>query len=180
MTASGSQIPRWPALPPTLKDLLNDIEAETEDDPRHPRPWDLAALPDDLQHVVWEWLPKAVAWVNECYAWQPETVIPPCWREHPHLALELAVLVFGRELAYRSTHTRELSQWHDELHATQGRMNSALGPAGLTDCQRGLHASRPAAYELESYALCADSWSQTKESGPRTGQPGESRMRIAE
>lgn len=156
MTAPGSQISRWPALPPPLKDLLDAIEAETEDDPRHPRPWDLALLPDELREVVWEWLPQAVAWINECYAWQPETVLPPCWREHPHLVLELAILAFGRELAYRSTRTQEPSQWHDDLQAVQNRMSAALGTVGLTECQRGLHADRPAAYELERYGRCTE------------------------
>jgi hypothetical protein len=144
-------IPRWPALPPVLRDLLADIEAETEDKPRHPRPWDLASLPDAFRDAVWDWLPQAVSWINECYPWQPEVVIPPCWREHPHLALELAVLAFGRELAYRAAGTPEPRQWHDDLHEFHKRMIAAVGTLGLTECQKGSHAVRPAAYQLERY-----------------------------
>ncbi|WP_156869639.1 hypothetical protein [Sporichthya polymorpha] len=152
MSDSHTSVPRWPALPPTLRDLLGKIEAETEDDLRHPRPWDLASLPDELHASVWGWLAQAVAWINECYAWQPETVIPPCWREHPHLALELAVLAFGREIAHRSSGTQEPAQWHQDLHDFHSRMAAALGAIGLQECQRGIHGERPARYELERYA----------------------------
>jgi hypothetical protein len=154
MTVGGADLPSWPELPQLLKDLLNDIEAETEDDSRHPRPWELASLPDALHPVVWQWLPQAVAWINRCYAWQPEVVIPPCWREHPHLALELAVLAFGRELAYRSTKTQDPSEWHNDLQAMQTRMVAAVGAIALTECQKGTHRERPAAYELEHYERC--------------------------
>lgn len=152
MTAPDSHISRWPALPSVLQDLLSDIEAETEDDPRHARPWDLASLPDELREPVWEWLTKAVRWINGCYAWQPETVIPPCWRQHPHLALDLAVLAFGRELAYRSTKALEPGEWHDSLQTVQTRMVAAIGAVDLTECQKGGHRERPAAYALERHA----------------------------
>lgn len=154
MTKPSREIPRWPALPPALAILLDAIEAETDDEPRSPRPWDVASLPDELQEAGWAWLTQAVTWVNECYAWQPETVIPPCWREHPHLVLELAVLSFGRELAYRSTKTQEPSEWHNDLQAVQGRMVAAVGASDLTECQKGTHRERPSAFELERYGRC--------------------------
>ncbi len=154
MTARAIHLPLWPTLPPRLEALLTAIESEIEDGPRHPRPWNLAALPDELREMVWDWLPRAVEWINQSYAWQPDTVIPPCWREHSHLVLELVVLAFGHELAARSTDTRELTQWHDDLRALQERMAQALGP-GLTECQRGSHAPRPSSYELDRYALHA-------------------------
>jgi hypothetical protein len=149
VTVPVGSVPRWPTLPPALKDLLSSIEGETEDVARHPRPWDLASLPDAYREVVWAWLSEAVTWLNASYAWQPETVIPPCWREHPHLALELAVLAFGRELAYRSTRTREPGEWHDDLSEGWKRMVAAVGELEMTECQRGTHRDRPAAYELE-------------------------------
>lgn len=151
MTVETSALPAWPALPMKLDALLVDIEAEGETDPRHPRPWDLAVLPEPLREPTWQWLGEAVRWMNLCGAWQPDAVIPPCWRRHPHLALELAVLAFGRELAARAPVPDELRDWHDQLHEFHGRMVDALGESGLKDCQRGRHGDRPSTYELDQY-----------------------------
>ncbi|MGQ0843489.1 MAG: hypothetical protein ACT4QF_05090 [Sporichthyaceae bacterium] len=158
----AAPIPEWPELSPDLESLLLNIEAEQETGPRHPRPWDLAALPESLREPTWTWLEAAVRWINLCGGWQPTTVVPPCWARHPHLALELAVLAFGREIAARTTLPDHLRDWHVDLQAFQVRMADALGETALKDCQRGKHGDRPSAYELESYEQAA--------TNPQTGR----------
>lgn len=151
MTSDTVLVPAWPMLPNTLDGLLIDIKDEEATGPPHPRPWDLAALPDPLRETTWEWLDGAVRWINLCFGWQPHAVIPPCWRRHLHLAIEIAVLAFGRELARRTAVPDQLRGWHEQLHAFHVRMAEGMGESGLADCQRGRHGDRPSAYELEQY-----------------------------
>ncbi len=115
-------VPPWPALPDELAALLADIAAEEEDQPPYPRPWELGSLPEDLREPTWAWLHAAVTWINSCYGWKAETVIPACWPQHPHLALDLAVLAFTRELAARMTIPRDLRYWHSDLYTFHAQM----------------------------------------------------------
>ncbi len=151
MAVKIGAVPVWPELPDELRDLLTDIAAEAEDQAPHVRPWELGSLPEPLREPTWAWLDSAVSWINHCYGWKAETVIPACWQQHPHLALDFAVLAFAREFAARSTLTRELRYWHDDLQGFYLRMREAIGETGLKDCQRGKHGERPSSYELEAY-----------------------------
>jgi hypothetical protein len=144
-------LPVWPELPDVVRELLSDIEREGDDDPLHFRPWDLAGLPTHLQEPVWAWLEEVVVWVNATYAYAPDNVTPPCWQQHPHLAMDLAVLAFAREFAYRTTVTTYPDRWQDQLAAYWQRMRLALPETFLKDCQRGKHGERPSQYEVDAY-----------------------------
>ena len=152
MNVKPPPIQAWPRLPDKLAVLLGAIESEGGISPRrHSRPWDLATLPDDLAVPVWAWLHEVVSWLNENHAWQPETVIPPCWPQHPHLTLEVAALAFVRQAAIRSIQPSDLHEWHADLAEFHTRMRDAIGENGLKDCQRGKHSERPSTYELSFY-----------------------------
>jgi hypothetical protein len=126
-----------------LSALLDWIEAEREDEPRHPRPWDLANLPDHLEPPVWQWLGEAVEWLEACHGWQPERAVPRCWAKHPHLAVELAALLFAREIAFRCSSPAELLSWHADLDQFLRKMPETVGATSLRDCHRNKHR-RPA------------------------------------
>ena len=143
-------VPEWPDLPELVLELLQDIESERDDEPAGVRPWDLAHLPEEAREPVGQWLHDVARWLNRSYAWQAETVIPPCWPQHPHIALDLAVLAFGRLLTYQSATTTHPARWHDDLQAFYHRMGLALG-TGAGDCRAGRHEARPAAVDIATY-----------------------------
>jgi hypothetical protein len=151
MTVAAPTIRRWPKLPEMLAVQLAGMAKEPENGPYHSRPWDLAGLPANLVEPVWTWLGEVVSWLNEHHAWQPETVIPRCWQLHPHIALELATLAFGRLVAVQSKQPHDLFEWHTDLATFYTRMLAATGENGLKDCQRGKHSDRPSSYELAIY-----------------------------
>lgn len=143
-------VPAWPDLPAMVQELLADIESEDGEQAPGVRPWDLALLPEEAREPVSEWLHDVVVWLNNTYAWQPRTIIPPCWHRHPHLAMELAVIAFGRLLAYQTQTTTHPSRWHDDLQTFYQRLETALGD-GASDCRGGRHRGSPAALDLALY-----------------------------
>lgn len=152
MTVKIGAVPAWPELPPALLQMLAVIEEEAEEEPPSPRPWELGGLPSEVVEPSWAWLDQVVSWLNFCFGWQAEAVIPSCWQQHPDLALEVAVLAYARVFAVQMTRPRDLRYWHDDLHAFYARMTRSLGDTGLKDCQRNKHPNdRPGAYELEAY-----------------------------
>lgn len=152
MTVVVGAIEPWPPLPVDLAALLDHIAAEDETSPRNVRPWDLSRLPQRLVDPVWGWLEDVVQWINRHHAWQPQHVIPPCWPQHPNVALELAVLAFARQIALRAVVPTDLEQWHRDLAAFHLRLAQSIGEVTLRECQRGRHNGRPSTYELDVYS----------------------------
>lgn len=78
-----------------------------------PKPWLPASCTDtSLRSEVWQWLEKAVAWLNHEYVWLPEDLIVGCWPAHPHLVHEIAVLVDQRYRADTAPESGPLEEWH--------------------------------------------------------------------
>jgi hypothetical protein len=163
-----AQIEPWPKLPEKVALALALVDSEEPGSVHYPRPWDLSRLENPLADHVWRWLEQVVQWLNVHCAWKPEDVIPPCWSQHPHLALELAVLAFDRQHAIRSQIPAELHQWHLDLAAFHVRTRDAIGETSLKDCQRRNHSERPSNYELALYAQASMTTSQGDDA---TGSP---------
>lgn len=156
----------WPPLPDVVAAQLAAIAAEDEEPeegedapagvdpetgeaiPRLVRPWDLSALTGDLEEGVWAWLDDVVMWLNYAYGWQDDQVIPPCWPEHPGLALDLAALSFGRIDAYATSTAAYVGRWHSDWEDCQRRMSAAVGESGR-DCRRDKH-TRPGGYTVDA------------------------------
>ena len=100
---------------------LHLSENGTEDQKRRlgpasqlPRPWDIATCTDpDLRAAVWHWYTDVVTWFNHEYVWDPNAgMIPPCWRQHPHLIHDIGVLADQRRLVALATNSNSLEEWH--------------------------------------------------------------------
>lgn len=94
-----------------------------------PKPWLPASCTDmSLRSEVWQWLEKAVAWLNHEYVWRPEDLIVGCWPAHPHLVHEIAVLVDQRYRADTAPASDALEEWHRyTLPAFRERTRQRLG-----------------------------------------------------
>lgn len=78
-----------------------------------PRPWEPATCRDPLLRAeLWAWLDDVVTWFNHTYTWDPTGLIPPCWPQHPHLAVEIAVLADQRRRAGISLSSDLYEDWH--------------------------------------------------------------------
>ena len=137
----------FPEFPASIATYLAE-RATDEELASTPSPWDIGNLPEPLASVVLRWIDNVCRWLNSTYAWQPNHVIPPCWREHGQLAYEVAALSFSRVDAYLGAGTAVV--WHEQLDRFFTRMNSALGK-GADQCRVGRHEPRPARYQLESW-----------------------------
>lgn len=139
----SSALPRFPEPPALIAEYIARRSTSLTDEPP---PWDVGALPPDLQDVLIEWLDSVCRWLNETYAWQPHHVIPPCWTQHPQLVYEVAALAFARADAYDDPGSAIL--WHEQYERFLHRTNGALGEAG-NDCRAGRHDRRPAHFYLQ-------------------------------
>lgn len=152
----AADVVAWPEFPDIVRELLSAVDQEADEEEVDPdavralRPWDLARLPSPALEETVRWLHQVARWLNVSYAWRPEQVIPPCWRKHPPLAHDLAVLAFGRYLAYETSTTAHPSRWHDDLGAFQARMLFALGE-NARDCRKGAHCERQSVTELATF-----------------------------
>jgi hypothetical protein len=103
--------------------------------------WTWSALTDTdrsaLDVMVTDW----AAHYNQVYAVREQDAIPPCWRQHPWLAQELAVMVFLWWSAHRdptATPERAAEFYLRHLPGFRARLAGMLGRSP-TECQQGLH-----------------------------------------
>ncbi|MGW6235296.1 type IV secretory system conjugative DNA transfer family protein [Streptomyces sp. NPDC055094] len=131
-----------------------------------PSPWDLGSLPAELIAPLPAWLDSVCRWLNWTYAWQPQDVIPPCWKKHEGLGYEIAALAFARTDAYVDGSTAVI--WHEQYDRFLTRMTKTLGKSG-DECRVGRHEDRPARFQLaawpEEAAADADEVGSTKRVG---------------
>jgi hypothetical protein len=71
--------------------LLVDLYAAPTDSNPPRRPWSWVALTRTEQTALARMIDVWVHSYNQVYAITPAELIPPCWRQHPALAAELAV-----------------------------------------------------------------------------------------
>ncbi|WP_424212698.1 hypothetical protein ACN20G_11800 [Streptomyces sp. BI20] len=136
---SEDVFPALPDLPVVVAEYL--VKLATKEGVGSP-PWEFGGLPASARAGVLEWLDGVARWLNHAYAWQPEQVIPPCWAQHPGLALDLAGLAFARlDLAREPAGSAVV--WHERYERALTRWNTALGRSG-NDCRAGQHEHRPA------------------------------------
>lgn len=150
MPTDPTPAPLFPAFPKIPADVADYRTAITDEEALldGPEPWDLGALPEDLASSVLSWLDDVCRWLNRTYAWQPHQTIPPCWRQHDHLAYEIAALAFARADAYREAGAAVV--WHEQHDRLLHRINTALGKAG-EQCRVGRHEDRPARYQIAAW-----------------------------
>ncbi|NHA68771.1 hypothetical protein [Phycicoccus flavus] len=102
---------------------------------RLPRPWDPPTCTHpDLRLELWMWLEDVTTWINHEYNWDPDTYIPTCWPNHPHLVHDLAVLADQRRRAGMANTSDALEDWHRyALPTFHDRMRERL----KTHCDNG-------------------------------------------
>src|SRR5215207_5477137 len=78
-----------------------------------PRPWNLASCANPrLLAELGEWLDQVTVWVNRELCWQPADMVPCCWRQHPPLVRELALLADRRWMAEAALTSDRVEEWH--------------------------------------------------------------------
>ena len=78
-----------------------------------PRPWNPASCAKPrLQEELSEWLERVAEWVNRELCWQPADIVPNCWRQHPPLLRELALLAGRRWAAETALTSDPMEEWH--------------------------------------------------------------------
>ncbi|MFI5803361.1 hypothetical protein [Streptomyces sp. NPDC051561] len=137
----------FPEVPATIATYLAE-RATDEELEGAPPPWDIGTLPDALAGTVLQWLDDVCRWLNWTYAWQPNHVIPPCWREHQQLGYEIAALTFARGDAYLNAGTAVL--WHEQYERFAARMDKSLGKSA-EQCRTGRHEPRPSRFQLNAW-----------------------------
>lgn len=137
----------FPEPPALIADYIAARSAENSA-VDEPPPWNISALPAKLIAPMPIWLDAVCRWLNQTYAWQPQDVIPPCWREHDHLVYEIAALAFARTDAFEDAGSAVI--WHEQYDRFLTRMNKALGKAG-DECRVGRHDDRPARFQLAAW-----------------------------
>ncbi|MFF1906379.1 hypothetical protein [Kitasatospora sp. NPDC058218] len=147
MTNPLAQFKPFPEPPALILEYIAERSAE-ESVVDGPPPWDLGALSAELIEPMPAWLDAVCRWLNEAYAWQPQDVIPPCWKKHEGLGYEIAALAFARDDAYADAGSTVV--WHEQYDRFLSRMNKALGKAG-DDCRLGRHDDRPARFQLAAW-----------------------------
>lgn len=78
-----------------------------------PKPWDPPTCRNpQLRAELWGWLDAVAIWINHEYVWDPDSTIPPCWPQHPHIVHELAVMADQRRRAGITLDSNALEEWH--------------------------------------------------------------------
>ncbi|WP_043469252.1 hypothetical protein [Kitasatospora sp. MBT66] len=147
MTNPLAQFKPFPEPPALILEYIAERSTE-ESVVDGPPPWDLGALSAELIEPMPMWLDAVCRWLNEAYAWQPQDVIPPCWKKHEGLGYEIAALAFARDDAYADAGSTVV--WHEQYDRFLSRMNKALGKSGV-ECRLGRHEDRPARFQLAAW-----------------------------
>ncbi|WP_435613556.1 hypothetical protein [Streptomyces sp. bgisy159] len=135
-------------FPEPLGLITNYIAAQSAEELDGPPPWDIGALSAELLARLHDWLDEVCRWLNQTYAWQPQHVIPPCWKEHDHLPYEIAAFAFVRLDACNDGGS--MIVWHEQYDRFVTRMNNALGKSG-DDCRMGKHDASPARFAFAAW-----------------------------
>lgn len=100
-------------------------------------PWTWIALTDPDRDALAEFAAHWVDHHNRIYAVAEDQLIPPCWRQHPRLAVELAVMAWMWYSAHHDPtgiveragefYLRHLPGFHSRLPALLGRSPSECG-----------------------------------------------------
>ena len=143
----------FPAPPPLIIGLLDDLRLAAERPPETreeqrwlaalPRPWDPPTCPQALQEQLWRWLDEVASWVNEEHTWRVDRLVPICWREHPHIAHELATVACQRHNAAYAVTPNLLEDWHK--YTLPLFLDRIAQRVGATGCPPGGHQTCPAA-----------------------------------
>jgi hypothetical protein len=114
--------------------------ADSEDQPRRP-PWTWSALNRDERAALARMIDVWVDTYNHIHATTPTDLIPPCWRQHPALATELAVQLWLWYTAHIHPQTTPLIAGDYYLRHLPGfrtRLDHTLG-ASPPECRQGQH-----------------------------------------
>jgi hypothetical protein len=106
------------------------------------RPWEPAGCSSELGAAVWDWCGDVAAWINHEFAWRPTSLIPACWRSHPHIARELPVLAVLRWQAETATGPEPVEEWN--RYAFPMFCDRMVGRLGESTCRTGRHQPWPA------------------------------------
>ena len=112
-----------------------------------PRPWNPASCANArLLAELGEWLDRVVEWVNRELCWQPADMVPCCWRQHPPLVRELALLADRRWAAEAALTSDLVEQWHRSTlpaFLAQVRADAAACVTGHRDWPGRARHARP-------------------------------------
>jgi hypothetical protein len=111
-----------------------------------PRPWDPPSCPEPLRSDLWDWLDWVALWINEEHCWRVDRLIPNCWREHPHIAHELATVACLRITASYGFTPDPLEEWH--RYVVPGLLERLSQRVGATACAPGRHTPHPGATRI--------------------------------
>jgi hypothetical protein len=122
--------------------LLVDLYAAPATGPELRRPpWTWAALTPTEQAALARLIDVWVQAYNRVHAITPNELIPPCWRQHPALAAELAVQLWVWYFAHldRKTTPLQAGEYYlRHLPAFRSRIDRLLG-VSPGECRRGEH-----------------------------------------
>ena len=149
----------FPEPPPLIVGVMDDLRIAAERPPETreelrwlaemPRPWDPPTCPASLQEQLWGWLDEVVAWINEEHTWRVDRLIPICWKEHPHIAHEVATVACLRFNATYAITPDALEDWHKyTLPMLLDRIAQRIGTTG---CPPGKHQPNPGATRHEQH-----------------------------
>lgn len=78
-----------------------------------PRPWSPSSCVNPrLRAQLEDWLDRVAVWLNRDLCWQPADMVPGCWRQHPALVRELALLADRRWAAEVALDSDPMEEWH--------------------------------------------------------------------
>lgn len=112
----------FPMPPPIIQGMLRELQVAAQHPPESteelrqleemPRPWDPPTCPSETQRYLWRWLDQVALWINDEHTWRLDRIIPICWKEHPHIAHELATVACLRVNASYAYVPDPLEDWH--------------------------------------------------------------------
>ncbi len=123
-----------------LEILLETYETGQPGEARR-RPWTWASLTEPQAEALDRLVDAFTVVYNQVVVTDPAEIVPPCWRQHPRLKDELAVLVwlyYQAHLDARSTPIAAGEFRTRYLRAFTSSVPSWLGISGK-ECRRGRH-----------------------------------------
>jgi hypothetical protein len=149
----------FPMPPPQVAGLLDELRLAAERPPESkeelrwlaemPRPWDPPSSPPSMQESLWRWLDEVAAWINEEHTWRVDRLVPMCWKQHPHIAHELATVACLRVNAMYAVTPDALEDWYKyTLPPFLDRIAQRIGSGG---CPPARHQPCPGAARHERH-----------------------------
>ncbi|MHA6803259.1 hypothetical protein [Salinifilum ghardaiensis] len=129
-------------LTSTLEDLIQLLQPPGKDEQRqHRPPWNWSLLTPAEQDALAGLIDDWVATYNHALATARAEIVPACWRQHPGLAIDLAVQVWLYYANHRSSNATPgfaAEYYGRHLPGFRGRVASYLGESA-SDCREGRH-----------------------------------------